>query len=547
MSSITTWNRLEPSPRTSSLAASLEARIADPLWFLARQWQLGELAGHDSGSPVELRSMATVAPLARLRGRDGVAVPLDIAEAPLEALVEQEDPPLTDRLALDAGAHFLRLLDREGVEIPRGEVSRAFGLVPDPDAPAFVHALAASVPDGSRLDSALGASLDDVAEQLGISGGDRLGFERAAAAFRAWLSELVPRPPAGIDTWDPQRLEHRFSVEAELPGVTIRLDADEYPGGHLDWFAFRQSERAPAPDDAQVARTTVRAVIPTPVTFPGMPRSRFWEIEPRTVDLAAVDTSADDLVGMLLVEFSVAYGDDWFLAPIDAPVGHVVAIDSLVVTDSFGVRTRIRSSREVDGAQSRWRMFDLGAEQPQDDVLLLPPSIAARMEAPPVERVVFARDEMANMAWGIEERVDRGDGAPSERGADLPLDDQRRRALAAASGAELWWRLMTDVPASWFPLVPVGRPGERPTGLELRHFRGDDGELVDPVGRVLPELEDVMLFGEEVPRAGVMVERATQRARWLLGRTAVWTGRHARPGRGELRSGLRFDAADPLA
>jgi len=547
MSSITTWNRLEPSPRTPSLATSLEARIADPLWFLARQWQLGELVGQDSGSPVELRSVATAAPLARLHGRNGIAVPFDIAEAPLEALVEQEEPPLTDRLALDAGAHFLRLLDREQVEIARGEVTRVFGLVPDPDAPPFVHALAASVPDGRRLDSALAASLDDVAQRLGVSDGDRDGFVRAATDFRGWLSELVPRRPDGIDTWDPQRLEHRFGVEADLRGETIRLDTDEYPGGHLDWFAFRQSESAPARDDAQAPRTTVRAVIPTPVTFPGMPRSRFWEIEPRTVDLGAVDTSADDLVGMLLVEFSVAYGDDWFLAPIDAPVGHVVSIDSLVVTDSFNVRTRIRSSRQVDGAQSRWRMFDLGAEQPEDDVLLLPPSIAARIEAPPVERVVLARDEMANVAWGIEERVDRGDGAPSERSADLPLDDQRRRALAAASGAELWWRLMTDVPASWFPLVPVGRPGERATGLELRHFRSDDGELVQPVGRVLLELDDVMLFGEEVPRAGVTVERGTQRARWLLGRTALWTGRHARPGRGELRSGLRFDAADPPA
>jgi hypothetical protein len=547
MSSITTWNRLEPSPRTPSLAASLEARIADPLWFLARQWQLGELAGHDSGSPVEARSVATAAPLARLRGRDGRPTPLNLAKAPLEALVEHEAPAMTDRLALDAGAHFLRLLDREKVGVQRARVVRAFPFVPAAEAPPFVRALAASVPDGRKLDGALRASRDRVARRLGIGRAERPRFNRAAAAFRTWLSELVPRRPAGVTTWDPQRLEHRFAVEAERPGETIRLDADEYPGGHLDWFAFRQGERAPARGAGRSARTTVRAVIPTPVTFPGMPRSRFWEIEPRTVDLAAVDTSGDDLVGMLLVEFSVAYGDDWFLAPIEAPVGHVIAIDSLVVTDSFGVRTRIRSSREVDGADSPWRMFDLGAERPEDDVLLLPPSIGVRLEGPPVERVVLARDEMANMAWGIEERIDRGDGAPSERSGDLPIEDLRRRALASGSGAELWWQLMTDVPASWFPLVPAGRPGERPTGLELRHFRGDDGKLVDPAGRLLRELDDVMLFGEEVPRAGVTVERATQRARWLLGRTALWTGRHTRPGRGELRSGLRFDATDPPA
>jgi hypothetical protein len=153
-------------------------------------------------------------------------------------------------------------------------------------------------------------------------------------------------------------------------------------------------------------------------------------------------------LGLLLVEFAVAYGDDWFLAPIDVPVGSLVAIESLDVTDSFGVRTRLRSSRVVDGEASPWRMFDLGAELPADDVLILPPSVATFSDGPPVERVVFARDEMANLAWAIEERTDRGDGAPAERRTDLPLEDQRRQRLAEESGADLWWRLITDVPAS---------------------------------------------------------------------------------------------------
>ncbi len=546
MSSITTWNRLEPSPRTPSLKAGLRAQVADPLWFLTRQWQLGELAGHDAGSPVQVRSVATAAPLTRLRGRDGSSAPLDLTAAPLEALVEQEDEPLTDRLALDAGAHFLRLLARERVAVPRGDVVRAFALPVAGDAPAFVLALAAAAPDGRALAAALAASVDNVALRLGITASDRSGFERAADAFVSWLGGLVARRPDGVDSWDPQRLEYRFEVEADLDGATVSLAAEEYPGGRLDWYAFRQKDASAPALDAPNARTTIRAVIPAPVTFPGMPRSRFWEIEPRTVDLSAIDTSADDLVGMLLVEFGVAYGDDWFLAPIDAPIGHVLALRSLVVTDSFGVRTRIRSAREVDGPGSRWRMFDLGAQRPQDDVLLLAPSLGASLQAPAIERVVFARDEMANVAWAIEERVDRGDGAGSERGAELPPQHRRRRGLAEGSGAELWWQLTTDVPASWLALVPAGRPGERPTGLALRRFRDDDGRLVDPLGRILPELHDRMLFGEEVPRAGVTVQRATQRARWLLGTTSLWTGRQALPGRGDISSGLRFDAADPL-
>ena len=49
--SVTTWMRLEPRSRDASMQTSLQARIYDPLWLLARQWQTGEFEGDDSGSP----------------------------------------------------------------------------------------------------------------------------------------------------------------------------------------------------------------------------------------------------------------------------------------------------------------------------------------------------------------------------------------------------------------------------------------------------------------------------------------------------------------
>src|SRR5271157_2742415 len=51
--SVTTWTRLEPQPRDATLERSLQAQVRDPLWFLARQWQVGEFAGEDGGSPVQ--------------------------------------------------------------------------------------------------------------------------------------------------------------------------------------------------------------------------------------------------------------------------------------------------------------------------------------------------------------------------------------------------------------------------------------------------------------------------------------------------------------
>lgn len=55
MPSITTWTRLEPHCRREDMRDSLQARVRDPLWLLARQWQFGEYRGADTGSPVIAR------------------------------------------------------------------------------------------------------------------------------------------------------------------------------------------------------------------------------------------------------------------------------------------------------------------------------------------------------------------------------------------------------------------------------------------------------------------------------------------------------------
>ncbi len=44
------WNKLEGRARSKNMDRSTKAEIYDPLWFLTRQWQLGELMGEDVGS-----------------------------------------------------------------------------------------------------------------------------------------------------------------------------------------------------------------------------------------------------------------------------------------------------------------------------------------------------------------------------------------------------------------------------------------------------------------------------------------------------------------
>ena len=46
------WNRLEGRPRGLDLSQALRAEVHDSLWFLTRQWQLGEFQGEDTGSAI---------------------------------------------------------------------------------------------------------------------------------------------------------------------------------------------------------------------------------------------------------------------------------------------------------------------------------------------------------------------------------------------------------------------------------------------------------------------------------------------------------------
>src|SRR5215510_12891842 len=95
---------------------ALQARIHDPLWLLARQWQFGEFKGDDAGSPAAAQIVMQSSPIMRYHSGP---LPVDRSKAkddarnyspvslPLETLVEQEPVRRSRsndfRLAAEAG------------------------------------------------------------------------------------------------------------------------------------------------------------------------------------------------------------------------------------------------------------------------------------------------------------------------------------------------------------------------------------------------------------------------------------------------------------
>src|SRR5512134_177534 len=119
MPSITSWLRIEPRVRSADLNKGLQARVYDPLWLLARQWQIGEFQGEDTGTPVLARWRGDSAPISRyfagaIKPDTQMSAPrYDPRATPLEALVERQPPrqpaPESLRLAVESGMHFLRM------------------------------------------------------------------------------------------------------------------------------------------------------------------------------------------------------------------------------------------------------------------------------------------------------------------------------------------------------------------------------------------------------------------------------------------------------
>jgi hypothetical protein len=170
-----------------------------------------------------------------------------------------------------------------------------------------------------------------------------------------------------------------------------------------------------------------------------------------------------------------------------------------------------------------------------------------------LEEVLFLRDDIAALAWAVEDRL-QGD-------LDSPLDTHemyldRIKAdppppppVATPNGPQIYYTMETPVPDYWIPMVPVKttqgalylRRGtmEIPTSVGLRKIQAR--------AVVLEPSHPFFLADRVVPRSGVHVKRYFRRTRSSDGTTFVWLARKSGLGRGPGWSGLRFDIVREMA
>jgi hypothetical protein len=286
-----------------------------------------------------------------------------------------------------------------------------------------------------------------------------------------------------------------------------------------------------------------------------MPAERFWEFEDASVRFGAGSVGRTDLAHMLLDEFALTYGNDWYVVPVRLPVGSVSAVRGLTVRDTFGVETHV-SRADAIGA-SNWKMYCLsrhsGAESRVADLLFLPPALGAGSQGDPIEEVVWFRDEMANMVWAVEKRIAAplGGSVEAKDAHSAEAQTVAQALTAPVTDAELVYRLNSTVPDNWFPLVPVQKPGPRAGEIQLQLqplTRWDTRGVARtplPKADTLRASSPLIVEEEEVTRAGLTTRRHWQITRDSTGHYHLWLSHRSVSGAGEGSSGLVFDIARP--
>ena len=557
------WLRIEPRCRDNDFSQGLEARTADPLWMLTRQWQFGEFSFQDAGSPIDVELQYETADLyTDLQEINGRPAPLS-SSAPLETLVERDEVDLDNwRIRVQIGQKFENILrakvpDRAEDIIQTLRTQAPFAIhrptntdLVDIDSATqrYFKLMAGRVIDGKALLNLIretGFEAPGIATALlGLIAG------HIKEHLIPWFEDLYCEPEANSPaTWQSEKLNHQFEVFTE--DKEIQLTAPDYQNGDLDWHTFVAKKE----NDGGWSRQETKSYLPTRASFPGMPNYRWWAFEDATIHFGDLDVAKTDLAKMMLMEFALIYGDDWFMLPLELKTGTLARINKLRVTDTFGIKTDIEpAGSEVADTLNQHQRFELftlaDAERPQGShrILLLPPSAGFREESKPIEEVRFLRDELANMVWGIEKTVRNGIGNPVD-GFDTQLARKQRETDSPDEEGGVTstprYKLATDIPENWFPFIPARINGTEQIMLhKARMLPAAGGEAPEPITKLLAaNLPRAIqqIYEEAVPRRGVNVQLSKQRLRWLDGKTYVWEGRKVKTSEGEGSSGLKYD------
>ncbi len=225
-------SRIEGRTRDADPTEAMRLRVHDPLWMLARQWQMGEFRGNNTGTAMSVRCIV----------RYG-----DWSSDPIEPVTEQINPRIDFLAKIESAVHFLDLMRSSGLNVKEhlpgliqsfpidwnalddslvlpGAVTSQQEHLLNRHLQNYARAYRGKIFDGEALYNHL------VQGQSFLKGDS----EEAETKFKAWFQKKYK--PVSSDSQSWQEADLCYTVETNVAGK--QFTGDRYQGGRLSWYTF---------------------------------------------------------------------------------------------------------------------------------------------------------------------------------------------------------------------------------------------------------------------------------------------------------------------
>ncbi len=582
--------KIEPrTRRTDSYTEAMSFGIYDPLWMLGRQWQFGRFQGNDCGSTVQTKILAKRQKINGFMDKNGKALPASSQDiqSPMEYDVERRPHTIDAFVRIESALHFLGMQavsgHKDAVLETLKKVCSLDSFIPDNPNEPIEEVKARANTKMDKMFRLYGKRCFDgykLFQLKSLPAGCSIQNPAAVLQeYKDWFKKKYHVMDRDTDVfWN----ERKLGYELTLTAGNRKYEAEDYHSGRLSWYSFDCTDNVAAAGGEPVTL----GVLPTPAVFPAAPNRRLWEFENSRVqfnDYRNDDISA--LASSVIMQYTMMYSNDWMIVPMETEVGTVLSVEKIVVKDSFGMEFDIAKTFEtVDGKRDdigftdRWALFANSYSDAYKEKsyfksapgLLCPPTLQRVEQGDPIEEVQFLRDEMANMVWGVEEKVSDccGGSLDSRSRSDkvLSIIDEERIVddsdVTRPEDADYSYLIQNRVPLHWIPFIPqkISPDSEEAKNGEIAGrdiifrrarmpiwYKGDF-QPVRPSSQLLAlkyngeKVVPRYVYEEEILGYGTKVGLYPQRTRWFNGTSFTWQGFEKKISGIQANSGLMFDA-----
>ncbi|MGN6569750.1 MAG: hypothetical protein ACTHJ0_17445, partial [Flavipsychrobacter sp.] len=509
---IVSYVRLEPIARINDVTPTISADVHDALWFLTQQWRVGEFRGIDGGTLVKAKIETQSSYINRFQSSNAANAEAIETNVPLEAKIERLPIVFDLGMQLEIGYQWYKALKSNAQDTLYHYYQSVF-VIQETFTSSYPEYLSnqssmqarlltsGRIIDGGAFVTYLNTPSNSASTVTGVSTDsayNATSLANAQTQFQTWFSKTYYQPGSTTqNSWSEQKLEYTFRASVPLAATNganqTVLIGDKYTGNNLDWYSVDVDPNAadklteyPANsvsnatiDGHDVIDTpVVMSYIPHTIEWKGMPTGRWWQFEDANIDLAKMLTQKQDITKLILMEFGLIYSNDWLLIPHVVDNGTITQVNGLVVTDVFDQQILIKraGSNPADNWQ-KWDMYENNIKRSDVGLgkLLMMPNVLNRMESEPIEKVLFLRDDMAEMIWGVEDVVPNdlfggisGKDVYTNLLSYLNANNTTPALPGVPTSATLRYKLNNSIPENWIPFISVPNAGNpnRPTMVQ---------------------------------------------------------------------------------